>query len=203
MPILLSAVLSFNVLISAGHEGRPASCAYFPQHHCNLGAAGERAWTPLVADAATQTLRSHGITVARLPADFSGKYRVGAAVFIHFDGSAPACGSRASVGYGDADDRSAAKAWRALYGAYWPFGFEPDNFTASLRSYYAYKQVEARDGSLVIELGEITCSAQQAWLAPRLHWLGELLAYFLSRQIGDHAVPNPEAFSGQASPPPH
>lgn len=201
--MLLSAVLSFSVLISAGHEGRPASCAHFPQHHCNLGAAGERAWTPVVADAATQTLRSRGITVVRLPADFSGKYRVGAAAFIHFDGSAPPCGSRASIGYGSADDRSAAKAWRALYGSYWPFGFEPDNFTASLRGYYAYKQVEAIHGSLVIELGEITCDVQHAWLAPRLHWLGELLAYFLSRRIGNDSVPNPGGFSGQASSSPH
>lgn len=197
--VLLSAVLSFNVLISAGHEGRPASCARFPQHHCNLGAAGERAWTPVVSDVATRMLRSYGITVVRLPADFAGTYRVGAAVFIHFDGSAPPCGSRASVGYPSASDVGAAKAWRALYGLYWPFGFQPDNFTAGLRGYYAYKQVEAHNGSLVIELGEITCAAQHAWLAPRLHWLGELLAYFLSRQIGDHAVPNPGAFSGQAS----
>ena len=37
---LLAAALHYDVLISAGHEGRPASCPHFPQHKCNLGAAG-------------------------------------------------------------------------------------------------------------------------------------------------------------------
>jgi hypothetical protein len=181
----------YDVLISAGHEGRPASCAHFPQHHCNLGAAGEREWTPIVADAATAILRNHGVSVARLPADFSGHYDVDAAVFIHFDGSDPPCGSRASIGYAQKVDAAAAKAWRTLYGAYWPYGFQPDNFTVSLREYYGFKQVDARDATLVLELGEITCPAQHAWLAPRLHWEGALLAYYLSELIGKGDVPKP------------
>lgn len=180
--LIFAAVLQYDVLISAGHEGRPASCAHFPQHHCNLGAAGEREWTPIVADAATKILRSEGFTVARLPADFAGQYKVKAAVFIHFDGSNPPCRSSASIGYADQRDAAAAKAWRKLYGAYWPFGFQPDNFTAGLRGYYAFKQVDAADGSLVLELGEITCPAQHAWLAEHLQWEGALLAAFLRRQ---------------------
>lgn len=187
--LMLASTLVYDVLISAGHEGRPASCAHFPQHHCNLGASGEREWTPIVADVATKILRSHGITVARLPADFTGMYRVKAAVFIHFDGSDPPCKSSASIGYAHKRDAAAAKAWRKLYGAYWPFGFQPVNFTAGLRGYYAFKQVDARNGSLVLELGEISCPAQHQWLASRLHWEGELLAYFLSRQIGKDNVP--------------
>jgi hypothetical protein len=189
--LLLVAALTADVLISAGHEGRPASCAHFPQHHCNLGATGERTWTPIVADAATEILRAHGVSVARLPADFSGDYRVGAAVFIHFDGANPPCSSRASIGYGHKNDAVAAAAWGELYGAYWPFGFHPDNFTGGLRDYYAFRQVNARDGSLVLELGEITCPAQHAWLAPRLHWVGALLAHFLSTLLGKGNVPNP------------
>lgn len=192
--ILAAALLQYDVLISAGHEGRPASCARFPQHHCNLGAAGEREWTPIVADAATQILRSHGVTVARLPADFSGSYRVGAAVFIHFDGSDPPCASSASIGYQHKRDNSAAIAWHKLYGTYWPFGFQRDNFTAGLRGYYAFKQVDASDASLVLELGEITCSAQHAWLAARLHWEGALLAYFLSQRIGKSDVGKPVSY---------
>jgi hypothetical protein len=194
------SVLTYDVLISAGHEGRPASCARFPQHRCNLGAQGERAWTPIVADAATTVLRRYGIGVARLPADFTGSYKVGAAVFIHFDGSQPPCGSRASVGYAGRGSAAAASAWRKLYGSYWPFGFQPDNFTESLRKYYAYRQVDARNASLVLELGEITCPAQRAWLAPRLQWEGALLAYFLSRQIGNRVVPNPGPFRAEALP---
>lgn len=184
-------VVHADVLISAGHEGRPASCAQYPQHKCNLGAAGEREWTPIVADAATKVLRAHGISVVRLPADFSGTYDVKAAVFIHFDGASPPCTSRASIGYAHAADKAAATAWRALYGRYWPFGFMTDNFTVGLREYYAYKQVNAPEGSLVIELGELTCPAQHAWLADRLHFEGALLAYFLSRRAGVGEVPVP------------
>jgi hypothetical protein len=189
--ILGASLLTYDVLISAGHEGRPQSCAHFPQHRCNLGATGERSWTPVVADAATQVLRRYGVTVARRAADFTGSYSVGAAVFIHFDGSDPPCRSSASIGYPNERSAAAAAEWRKLYGSYWPFGFEPDNFTTGLREYYAYGQVVARDGSLVLELGEITCPHQRAWLAPRLHWLGALVAYFLSRQINKGNVPKP------------
>jgi hypothetical protein len=187
----LLAALVYDVLISAGHEGRPASCPHFPQHTCNLGAAGERTWTPIVADAAARVLREHGLRVARLPADFDGRYRVKAAVFIHFDGSLPPCESGASIGYHRAADAAAADAWRRLYSRYFPFRFQPDNFTTSLHDYYGFRQVDAGDGSLVLELGEITCPAQHAWLAPRLQWEGELIAYFLSRLAGKGNVPNP------------
>ena len=198
--LLVASLLSYDVLVSAGHEGRPASCPRFPQHRCNLGASGERAWTPIVADAATQMLRARGVRVARLPADFAGNYRVKAAVFIHFDGSHPPCGSGASIGYAQKTDVGAASAWRKLYRSYWPFGFKPDNFTSSLGRYYAFRQVETSDGDLVIELGEITCPAQRAWLAPRLRWEGALLAHFLSRLIGKGDVPDPGRYREQAPP---
>jgi hypothetical protein len=191
-------MLTYDVLISAGHEGRPASCAHFPEHRCNLGAAGERAWTPLVADAAAKLLREHGVSVARLPADFSGEYYVAAAIFIHFDGSATPCKSGASIGYARGSDALAAQAWRRLYASYWPYGFQPDNFTEGLRNYYAFRQVNAADASLVLELGEITCPTQRAWLAPRLQWEGALLAHFLSRLIGKGNVPSPGAYRQQA-----
>jgi hypothetical protein len=192
LPVLLAAsLLRYDVLISAGHEGRPANCARFPKHRCNLGASGEREWTPVVADTATETLRAHGVTVARLPADFDGEYHVDAALFIHFDGSEPPCRSGASIGYAHGRDARAAAAWRKLYGSVWPFAFQRDNFTQNLSEYYAFEQVRARDGSLVIELGEITCPQQRAWLAPRLHWEGAMIAYFVSRLIGKGDVPKP------------
>lgn len=171
----------YEVLISAGHEGRPQNCVHFPQRHCNLGAAGERAWTPIVADAAATALRADGFTVARRPADFPGDYRVKAAIYIHFDGARPPCSSGASIGYprNDAASRHAAHLWHKMYGAIFPFRWEPDDFTVGLREYYAYKAVHAQDGSLVVELGEITCPAQRAWLAPRLRSTGRLVARLL------------------------
>jgi hypothetical protein len=51
----------------------------------------------------------------------------------------------------------------------------------------------------VIELGEITYPAQQAWLAVRLHWLGAVLAHFISALIGKGNVPSPEPYTAKAT----
>ena len=190
----LTAINAYDVLISAGHEGRPASCARYPQHHCNLGTAGERQWTPIVSDEAARILRAHGVRVARVPADFDGTYVVDAAVFIHFDGSTAPCSSGASIGYHHAQDGIAARDWHQYYGQYWKFGFQPDNFTSSLRNYYGFRQVRARDGALVLELGELTCPAQRAWLTPRLQWEGAVVAHYLSQLTGKGDVPDPGPF---------
>jgi len=174
-----SAPVTADFLISAGHEGRPESCARFPERRCNLGAPGEREWTPIVADEATRVLRGAGYSVAREPADFDGHYMVRGAVFIHFDGSPEPCSSGASIGYHTAASARAAHLWRSMYASEFPFRFQPDNFTKNLQDYYGFRQVDASQGALVIELGEITCPAQRAWLAPRLLDLGQRIAQFL------------------------
>jgi len=179
-----SPVRQFDVLVSAGHEGRPASCPRFPKRKCNLGAAGEREWTPVVADEVTRSLRASGVTVAREPADFDGFFNVEAAVFIHFDGSDRPCSTGASIGYHDAGSSVAAKLWRDMYSRYFPFTFMPDNFTVNLRDYYGFRQVHAEDGALVIELGEVSCPAQRQWLAGRLKPASDLIADFIRRLIG-------------------
>lgn len=175
----LAEPLHYDVLISAGHEGRPASCAHY-KHKCNLGAPGERTWTPVVADAAASVLRGRGFTVAREPADFPGTYDVKAAIFIHFDGIDRPCTSGASIGYHTDASKPAAELWHREYGAVFPFQFKPDNFTRNLSDYYGFRQVHAQDGSLVLELGEVTCPPQRAWLASRLQWEGEFIANFLT-----------------------
>lgn len=195
--LLLAAAVHAQVLISAGHEGRPQSCARFPRRACNLGAAGERAWTPIVADEAARALRSAGVSVIREPADFSGTYDVDAAVIVHFDGAVPSCSSAASVGFPPQGSRRLAQIWHEVYGPVAPFGFMPDDFTTGLREYYAYRQIHARDGVVVLELGEITCPAQRAWLAPRLRFLGDLIAYAVSRAIGKGDLPDPAKFAGR------
>ena len=177
--LLIAAVLRYDVLVSAGHEGRPQSCARF-HHACNLGAQGEAAWNTVVADAAARALRARGLRVAREPADFAGKYAVRTAVFIHFDGADPACTSKAALGYHTSADVRLAKQWKQAYGKVFPFGFMPDNFTDNLRDYYGFRQVRASRGAIVVELGEISCPAQRAWLAPRLQWIGRLLAKTLA-----------------------
>src|SRR5581483_9152496 len=100
---------------------------------CNLGAGGEREWTPVVADEVTRSLRASGVIVAREPADFDGVFDVKAAVFIHFDGSERPCSTGASIGYHETGSSAAAKLWRNIYSRYFPFTFMPDNFTVNLR----------------------------------------------------------------------
>ena len=180
----IAAPLRYDVLISAGHEGRPKSCAQYPKRACNLGAAGELAWTPIVAKEAARKLRALGYSVAREPADFPGTFLVRTAIFVHFDGNAVPCSSGASIGYHTAASKPAANLWRRSYRAQFPFRFQPDNFTAGLRDYYGFRQVRASRGALVLELGEITCPAQRAWLAPRLRWAGDFIAQFVRRLLG-------------------
>ncbi len=47
---------------------------------------------------------------------------------------------------------------------------------------------------MVLELGELTCPAQHAWLTSRLHWEGALTAYFLSQLIHKGYVPQPYGY---------
>lgn len=174
----------FDVLVSAGHEGRPQSCARFPKRHCNLGAAGERQWTPVVADEAARALRAAGYSVAREPADFDGTFEVKAAIFIHFDGSDRPCSTGASIGYHDPASAPAARLWRSMYSRVFPFRFMPDDFTDNLRDYYGFRQVDAASGALVIELGEVSCPAQRQWLESRLKTDGDLIASFVETLVG-------------------
>jgi hypothetical protein len=73
----------------------------------------------------------------------------------------------------------------------------PDNFTVGLRDYYAFRQVDASDGALVLELGEISCPPQRTWLATRLDDVAALIAYDISRTIGKGDVPLPAKFAGR------
>lgn len=180
--LILAAIVQADVLISAGHEGRPASCATY-HHKCNLGTPGESAWNTIVADAAAAALREKGFSVVREPADFGGTYEVKTAVFIHFDGAEPACSSGASIGYHTASSQPLAERWRAAYRALFPFTIMPDNFTDNLRDYYGFREIRASEGALVVEFGEMTCPQQRAWLAPRLHQLGTFLASFLAQSM--------------------
>ena len=187
-----------DVLVQAGHQGRP-DCNVEPASLCrNTGASrspGEIMWTPIVADEATRVLKAHGISVFRMPAHLPGDYNVRVAVFIHFDASpdpSRPCNAHSSVGYPNNEaSKALATAWKSLYGLYWHDGFAPDNYTSNLGNYYGYRHVTASKGQLLIEGGEMTCPADYVWLRSHLVFLGRLVAYFVSRQIGKGDVPLP------------
>jgi hypothetical protein len=176
-----------DVLVQAGHEGRPMSCKPLHVKHCNLGARlgtqQERDWTPIVADAAVARLRSEGFTVGRRPADWAGHDYARAAVFLHFDGSPQPCSGGASVGFPKTTEFSFVHAWEERYRAFFPYRFVGENISPNESEYYAYRKVNAAGKKLLIEFGEMTCAAQERWMAPRLHELGIEVARFVSAEL--------------------
>ena len=103
-----------------------------------------------------------------------------AAVFLHFDGSV-VCHSGASVGFPAETSRGFIDAWERRYRALFPYRFVGENFTTNERQYYGFRKVDAPE-KLLIEFGEMTCPVQYAWMAPRLHELGDVVAEFLIEQ---------------------
>lgn len=182
---LVASAEDGDVLVQAGHEGRPASCTLFPARACNLGAAAaserEIAWTVVVADEATRVLREHGYRVLRRPADYLGRDSARAAVFVHFDG-AKECASGASVGFPETTSRAFVDAWETRYRAWFPFRFVGENFTENEHKYYGFRLVDAPE-KMLVEFGELTCPAQRAWMQPRLREMGDRLAAFLMERV--------------------
>jgi hypothetical protein len=176
-----------DVLVQAGHQGRPQSCAALHVRACNLGTGLgtqlERNWTATVADAAAATLRRDGLRVVRRPADYAAHDHARAAVFLHFDGSVPACASGASVGFPDSADAAFARAWEARYRSFFPFHFAGENISANESHYYGFRKVDAPGRKLLIEFGEMTCPEQERWMKPRLHDLGVAVAEFIVAEL--------------------
>jgi len=175
-----------DVVIQAGHQGRPGSCAPLHVKKCNLGAGSplgtEREWTPVVADAAARTLRADGFSVIRRPADYVAHDRARFAAFVHFDGAIPACASGASAGFPLGTSPVLAQRWRAFYARQFPFAFRGLNITTNESGYYGFRKVDAPE-KLLIEFGELSCPAQAAWMNPRLDALGVLLAHFIEADL--------------------
>jgi hypothetical protein len=175
-----------DVVIAAGHEGRPASCAPNHVRACNIGASStsgrEIVWTAIVADAATAALRAAGVRVVRRPADYPQHDVAKVAVFIHFDGSEPACASGASVGFPATTSHAFVAGWERTYRARFPFHFVGENISSNEENYYGFRKVDAPQ-KMLIEYGELTCPAQAAWLKPRLRELGALTARYIIGQL--------------------
>jgi hypothetical protein len=181
-----AAAATVDVVIQAGHQGRPASCAPNHVHACNIGASNgsdrEIAWTPIVADAATDALRAAGYRVARRPADYPEHDTARIYIAIHFDGADPACSSGTSVGFPATTPHAFVAAWERAYRPRFPFRFVGENISTNEEHYYGFRKVDAPE-KMLVEYGEITCPAQAAWLRPRLRELGRLTATFAAEQL--------------------
>ena len=188
-----------DVVIQGGHENRLTG---------KTGAESrwgkEQQWTPVVADAATRALELAGFSVLRVDAAMRNqndgklggrrRHKARLALFLHFDGAERPCSSGASVGYSGNSDPDAAWQWKDFYRQHWPFAWMPDNFTVNLQRYYGYRLIDASDAELVLELGELTCNKQAAWLQPRLEQLGDWVADYAMERLchpGGHNSPAP------------
>jgi len=175
-----------DVVVQAGHQGRPTSCAPNHVHACNIGASSvagrEIEWTPIVADAIARALRAAGVRVIRRPADYPEHDVAKLAIYVHFDGAVPACASGASVGFPATTPPATVAAWVRAYTAYFPFHFAGENISTNEAHYYGFHKVDAPK-KLLIEYGEITCPAQAAWMKPRLRQLGAFTARFALGQL--------------------
>ena len=175
-----------DVVVQAGHQGRPASCAPNHVRACNIGASGngyrEIEWTPVVADAIAETLREAGLRVARRPADYPQHDTARIALFIHFDGADPPCTTGASIGFPDGTPQDFTGAWEKRYRAFFPYRFVGENISTNESHYYGFRKVDAPK-KMLIEYGELTCPAQAAWMAPRLRALGSFTARFVLTQL--------------------
>ncbi len=172
-----STTKPISVIIQAGHEGRTIG---------NTGAESklykEEDWNILVADEVAKQLIVWNIDVKRIPAKVQFA-RAKIAVSIHFDGAETPCNSGASIGYPSDASYAFAQRWKKLYKNYFPFKWHNDNFTHSLKNYYAYKWIQA-EKFLLLELGEITCDKQAKWLKPRLKKIAHLIAYSIAKELG-------------------
>jgi hypothetical protein len=175
-----------DVVVQAGHQGRPASCAPNHVHACNIGASSsigrEIVWTPIVADAMAAALRKAGYRVVRRPADYPEHDTARVAIFIHFDGSDPACASGTSVGFPATTPHAFVADWERAYKNVFPFKNVGENISSNEEHYYGFHKVDA-PVKMLVEYGEITCPAQASWMAPRLHDLGVMTARFIAGHL--------------------
>ena len=191
-------IIDCDVVIQAGHEDTP-------DHRTGgEGPLGKEIdWTPVVANEAVRILTDAGVDAVKETAHIKvthQQYSCKLAIFVHFD--APDSGeSGPSLGYDHDSDADAADEWKGLYKEFFPFNdtWLRDNATVDEHHYYGFEFTNTSDAEFVVELGDLTSLRQARWLKPRLKWLGQLLAYFVSHRIGKGGLEKPDSFVSPVS----
>lgn len=144
-----------SVTIQQGHV---------PRKRGSTGAPGEQTYNRAVAAEAARLLRGQGVIAKIIVADPSHYPHTRDFVAVHYDGSVNASAHGASAGYPDAAGGELAHAWKVAYRAEgFPGGFRHDNYTAGLRSYYAYRRSPSKR-RIVTEGGFGSHSREGPWL---------------------------------------
>lgn len=106
-------------------------------------------------------------------------------VALHQDGSANPAARGASVGYPSGElNPGFAADWKVRYAAAgWPGGFRPDNYTAALRNYYAFKKTSA-PVRVLMEHGFATNKADADWMWDNLDVIAQVHADTIGWHLG-------------------
>lgn len=174
---------AYDVILQPGHYLRTAN---------RTGATGaqttERAMASQIVARMARRLIDDGHSVLVIPAD---DYRrpMKAKVFltVHFDGSDAACTTDSSLGYGDDALRFASHAFGhaiAVSLGKSPAEFMRDNFTENLSKYYAFKHMDASQFEGIVEVGELTCPAEEQLIIDRAHLIARNLARTVDYLVG-------------------
>ena len=149
----------YDVIIQPGHYGRTKG---------STGSQGANVSEQQIAASISARLASRlkelGYDVLVIAADdFSKPLTSYVFLAIHADGSDNPCASAPSLGYDDGSDllgmHLVAYALGTSLGYHYS-DFMKDNFTVNLTDYYAYKHMKTRVFEGVLEIGELTCPAE-------------------------------------------
>lgn len=151
--------VTYDVIIQPGHYGRTAG---------RTGASGamvsEQAIVAYLVGATAARLRADGLKVIVVPADNVVAKSAKVFLAVHAEGSEARCHAGPSLAYKAGISPYAMHAVglgvsRAMGYAYGQF--RADNYTKNESDYYMYKQVDAERLNGLLEIGEITCPAEE------------------------------------------
>ncbi len=165
----------YDIVLQPGHYLRTAN---------RTGATGaqttERAMASQIVARMARRLIEEGHSVLVIPADdYRRPMKSKVFLTVHFDGSDVPCSTDSSLGYGDGALRFASHAFGhaiAVSLGKSPDEFMRDNFTENLSKYYAFKHIESSHFEGIVEVGELTCPAEEQLIIDRAHLIARNLA---------------------------
>lgn len=166
---------TYDIVVQPGHFRRTSGATGTQGTYVS-----EQEFAARVAEKLAGDLRGRGVNVLVIPADnFSKPLKAKIFLALHAEGSKFPCSSGPSVGYSDTGDAKGMHGIAlalALTLGFDPVKFMRDNYTANLRSYYAFGSMNTTAFKGLLEMGELTCATQEEIMLSRADLLAKNLA---------------------------
>jgi len=170
--------VEYDVILQPGHylrkEGKTGTSG---------ASVSERALVAYVVGEIAKDLQRHSLNVLIISADdFHRPLRAKIFMALHADGSVAPCKSGPSLGYEKNTSMHAMHAigWGLGQALGYTYGdFMKDNLTVNEEKYYMFSQVKTSVAKGILEIGELTCMAQE----DRLIVNADKVAFNLSRAM--------------------